>query len=289
MPRHAAVLLAALAFAAPAFSQPLSSAVRQAQSGAAGARYALELRRISRALEKETDHRSLSVLSKRGRAAIAALRAQASFSADAVSALDRLDGLYASLPSRTWAKPYGEDLAAVIALTPSWVADQGGTAAQMRARLEKSLDLPDPNRDFSLFPKDVPLARFKKLCPIVVFLMKHRMRRPPFVVQTTPADLIAGKQHVQIGVQVEGVVTSSESGGIDGDYCFDLGNLHLEITPEWRLTHKHFPKPVKGQRVRVTGWSYFDIFHPAEHDYDPRGLRYTDWEVHPVQQVEVLP
>ena len=72
-----------------------------------------------------------------------------------------------------------------------------------------------------------------------------------------------------------------------------VGDLHLEITPEWRLLHKGMPLPKVGQKVRLKGWTYFDSFHGNELEYDPKdpvvgAERVTVWEVHPVQDVEVL-
>jgi hypothetical protein len=287
----AATVVSTLLLAGPAFSQGgLGSAVRQAKRAADATRLALELKRISEAL-KPADEEELDRLSKHGRAALAKLRDE-SLSSEGLTALDKLDAVYKDLPKRTWAEDYALDLAAIIALTPGWVADEGGSVEQMNKRFDESFPIPDAQPDsdelIKLFPEDVPLEKFKHICPITIFLMKHRLKRPKTITKTTPEDLIANKLHVQVGAQVEGVVTWATGGReFDRDYCFNIGDLHLEITPEWLLTHRGFIKPKVGDKVRVTGWTYWDYFHPAEHDLDePGSRRTTDWEIHPVQSIE---
>ena len=66
------------------------------------------------------------------------------------------------------------------------------------------------------------------------------------------------------------------------------------MTPEWRLLHPKIPKPKTGDKIRVRGWTYYDVFHKFEMEYDPAdpviGLtRATLWEIHPVQDVTILP
>lgn len=281
-----------------AFSQGgLPAASRKAKKAADSARLAIELRRISEKLKPPREAEELEDLAKAGRAAVAALKAE-QFSTEAVSVLDKLDAIYAGLPQKTWAKDYGADLAAVVALTPAWSADEGGSEEDMSARLDDALVLPEAQPDtgeaFKLFPEDVPLEKFKKINPIVVFLMKHRLKRPKKLAATTPEAVVDGKHHVQVGVTVEGTVTWNTQGSeFDQDWCFNLGNLHLEITPEWRLTHRGFPKPKVGDRVRISGWTYYDSFHKAEHEYDDNdpvmgAQRYTLWEVHPVMDAKIL-
>src|ERR1019366_256560 len=91
--------------------------------------------------------------------------------------------------------------------------------------------------DMAFLPVDVPLEKWKKLGPIRVFLSKHRLKRPKNYAQTTALDLIGGKHNVGVGVVLEGKVDSAQLFFWDQDYCFNIGNLHLEITPEWRLLH----------------------------------------------------
>lgn len=290
-PKLAATLVSTLILTGPAFSQGgLGSAVKKAKQAAGETHLSLDLRRISEAL-KPGDEEDLDKLAAQGREALAKLRAE-SLSSEGVSALDKLDEVYKELPKRTWAKDYALDFAAIIALTPGWVADEGGTVAEMHKRLEEAFPIPDVQPDtqdplLKIFPEDVPLEKFKHICPITIFLMKHRLRRPKTITKTTPEDLIADKLHVQIGAQVEGVVNWATDGHeFDRDYCFNIGDLHLEITPEWQLTHPGFIKPKVGDKVRVTGWTYWDYFHPAEHDLDAGDKRFTDWELHPVQSIE---
>jgi len=288
-----AAAVATLLLAGPAFSQGgLGSAVRKAQQAADAAKLSIELRRISAAL-KSGDEEDLEKLAQNGRDAIAKLRAE-TFSIEGVSALDKLDAVYAGLPKKTWAKDYAGDFAAIIALTPGWVADEGGTVEEMNKRLDEAFPIPDAQPDtqemFKLFPEDVPIEKFKHIFPVTIFLMKHRLKRPKTITKTTVDDILADKLHVQIGAQVEGVVNWTTDGReFDQDYCFNIGDLHLEITPEWLLLHPHFIKPKVGDKVRVTGWTYWDYFHPAEHDFDPKEKRFTDWEIHPVQSIERVP
>jgi hypothetical protein len=282
-----------------AFGQgSLPTAVRKAKKAAQDARLAIELRRMSEVLKPQGDADDLGELASQGKAGVAKLRSE-QLSLEGVSVLDKLDAMYAELPNKTWAKDYAADLAEIVAVTPSWAADEGGTTQEMTSRLDAALALPDAAPEepgFSwIFPEDVPLAEFRKIDPIRVFLMKHRIRRPKKSVKTTPEALVGGTMHVETGAEVEGVVTwTTTDHEFDRDYCFNIGDLHLEITPEWMLTHPHFPKPKLGQRVRAKGWTYYDYFHKAEHEYDPKdpvlgAERATLWEIHPVQELTVLP
>ncbi len=141
---------------------------------------------------------------------------------------------------------------------------------------------------FLRWPEDIPLARFKRLDEAEIFLLKHRLRLPAKIEGATPEDIVAGKLNVEVGVEVEGTVTRVYR-AFDRDYTFDFGDLHLEITPEWRKLHPRMPLPKLGQRVRVRGWTYYDVFHKAE-DAEGRDHwhRKTLWEVHPVLDVQPL-
>src|SRR5262245_33120026 len=60
----------------------------------------------------------------------------------------------------------------------------------------------------------------------------------------------------------------------------------VEVTPSWQkksssLSERHL-RALVGQRVRVTGWLYYE---PDVEGPDPRGTR---WEIHPVTSVESL-
>lgn len=211
----------------------------------------------------------------------------------------RLEALCRGLPRKTYASEYSRELMRAVA-TELREAAGGSDEDAILERLREHLVLPDqqPGEEdafssLALFPIDLTLAQFKKLGAIRIFLVKHRLRRPPGYAKTAAKDLVAGKHHVQIGVELEGEVNRG-SGEVDLDYTFNIGDLHLEMTPEWRLAHPDLPKPKKGQRVRVRGWTYYDSFHKAEHEYDPSDpvlgtKRVTLWEVHPVQDVEILP
>lgn len=218
---------------------------------------------------------------------------------DADKPLARLETMCRELPTKTYAEQYPGSLVRGIAAELRDAASQHDEAAVL-AQLRANLLLPDVDAgeedafsSLALFPVDLPVAKFKKLGPIRIFLVKHRLRRPKAHAKTTDAAIVAGKHNVQVGVEVEGVVNRA-SGEVDLDYTFNIGNLHIEMTPEWRLAHPGIHKPKKGQRVRVRGWTYYDYFHKAEPEYDPEdpvlGLaRKTLWEIHPVQDVELLP
>jgi len=212
--------------------------------------------------------------------------------------IPRLEKICRELPNKKYAEQYPRSLIKAIATELRDAAELDEAAALKT--LEENLVLPDqqPGEEdafqaLALFPVDVTLERFKKLGAIRVFLVKHRIKRPRGHAKTTAKDIVAGRHNVQIGVEIEGKV-ARHGGAIDGDYTFDIGDLHIEMTPEWRLMHPNIPKPKKGDKVRVKGWTYYDIFHKAEMEYDPDdevlGInRVTLWEIHPVQDVEVLP
>lgn len=218
---------------------------------------------------------------------------------DADKPLARLETMCRELPAKTYAEQYPGSLMRGIAAELREAAKLGDEAAILDL-LRADLVLPDLDAgeedafsSLALFPVDLPLAKFKKLGAIRIFLVKHRIRRPKTHAKTSAAAIVAGKHNVQVGVEVEGVVNRA-SGEVDLDYTFDIGNLHIEMTPEWRLAHPGILKPKKGQRIRVRGWTYYDYFHKAEPEYDPSdpvlGLaRKTLWEIHPVQDVELLP
>jgi hypothetical protein len=211
--------------------------------------------------------------------------------------IPRLEKLCAELPSKTYAESYPRSLLKAVATELREAAELD--EAQALAVLKENLALPeqqageeDASSALALFPTDVPLAKFKKLGAIRIFLVKHRLRRPKSHVLTTADAITEGRHLVQAGVDITGTVLRHSS-AIDGDYCFDIGNLHVEITPEWRLTHPNLPKPKKGDTVRVRGWTYFDIFHKAEPEYDPEdpfmgANRWTQWELHPAQDIEIV-
>lgn len=218
---------------------------------------------------------------------------------DPDKALARLETMCRDLPAKGYAAQYSGSLLRAIA-TELREAAEGRDEDAILALLRENLILPnqdageeDAFSSLALFPVDLPLAKFKKLGPIRIFLVKHRLRRPKSHARTTEKDIVAGKHNVQVGVEIEGLVNRA-TGEFDLDYTFNIGDLHIEMTPEWRLAHPSVPKPKKGQRIRVRGWTYYDYFHKAEHEYDPQdpvmGLtRKTLWEIHPVQDVEILP
>lgn len=214
--------------------------------------------------------------------------------------MTRLVKLCTELPSKVYAAEYPRSLIKAITTELREAADNGASEAEILAILREHLVLPDqmPGDEdafssLALFPTDLPLAKFLKLGAIRIFLVKHRIRRPKAHVVTDTKSIVGKKHNVQIGVEIEGLVKAQHS-YIDGDYTFDIGDLHIEMTPEWRLLHPGIHKPRKGERVRVRGWTYFDSFHKAEFEYEPEDpvlgvKRVTLWEIHPVQSIELLP
>ncbi len=214
--------------------------------------------------------------------------------------MTRLEKMCRELPSKTYAAEYPRSLIKAIATELRDAAENGKNENEILAILKEHLVLPDqmPGEEdalssLALFPTDLTLPQFLKLGAIRIFLVKHRIRRPKSHTLTDAKSIVAGRHNVQIGVEIEGRVVR-DSGAIDGDYTFDIGDLHIEMTPEWRLLHPNIHKPKKGERIRVRGWTYFDSFHKAEFEYDPAdpvlGIsRVTLWEIHPVQDVELLP
>lgn len=243
------------------------------------------------------EEKDLQEVAREGRETAAALRPK--LDPRLGPALDVLDRFYAELPAKTYAEPWGQELQRIVAEQLRWTGARAKTPEEAGAMLAAALRLParlpiDADvQDQALWPVEIPLAKFKKLDPIRVFLLKHRLRHPPRYAATTAARIIDGRHDVEAGVVIEGKVTGV-SGAFDQDYCFNIGNLHVELTPEWRLLHPHIYKPTVGDKVRLKGWTYYDYFHKAEHEYRPDDpvlgdSRYTLWEIHPVQDIQRLP
>lgn len=261
-----------------------------------------DLRYIAEVLDRETVGRDkdLAGYSAGGLKRLAEIRASGSVDAKLLPILDRLERLYRALPAKGYAAEYSHGLLLAVAEELRWAGQEAKTEAELLALLKDHLVLPrqeigedDAFESLALFPTDVSLEKFKKLGAIRIFLVKHRIKRPKSHTVMTAPELVAGGHNVQIGADITGVVTATYN-AFDQDYCFDIGDLHLEITPEWRLTHPKMIKPKVGDKVRIKGWTYFDVFHKAEFDYDPEDpkmgvSRVTQWEVHPVQDVEILP
>lgn len=263
-----------------------------------------DLRYMSEELDRETledeeAEKSLQAYSEGGLARLAGLRARGNLDPMLRPVLDRLETLYRELAGKDYAKDFAGSLVKAVDEELRSAADSGADAAGMVAALERGLELPaaipgdGDVEDQAFFPTDLTVDQFLKLGPIKIFLAKHRLKRPSSTARAAAADLIAGKHHVQVGVEVEGTVTWARKFPIDQDYCFNIGELHMEITPEWRLTHPGFVTPKVGQKVRVKGWTYYDYFHKSELEYDPADpvlgtLRKVVWEIHPVQDVKVI-
>ena len=174
-----------------------------------------------------------------------------------------LDSLRPStdLPKKGYAEQYPRGLVKAVAHELRWAAEdqQAQSADELLALLDRQLVVPEegPGGEDTkaLFHVDLPMDRFKRLGPIRIFLVKHRIKRPKTHVPTTAEDIVAGKHNVQIGVELTGKVTDAVLFWGDGDYTFDFGKLHIELTPEWRLLHPGTPKPKVGDKVRIKGWT----------------------------------
>ena len=262
-----------------------------------------DLRYIAEELDRETleedSAKSPKEYSSNELTRIAALRVRGLIDPKVVPVLDQLEGVYRQLADAEYAKDYAASLVKAVNDELRWAAESSSTGEAMLQTLKQDIVLPPPAvgsgdvEDLSAFPENLPLAKFLKLGPVKIFLIKHRRNRPKSYAATTPQALIAGKHNVGIGVEMEGTVTGAHLFPWDQDYTFDIGNLHLEITPEWRLAHKGMVLPKIGQKIRLKGWTYFDSFHGNELEYDPQdpvvGInRVTVWEVHPVTDIEVL-
>lgn len=313
----AACAVILLAGATQAFSQekePLKKAERDAREKAEAHREARhkafrelerlrkDLRYISEELDREIlgPRRDLDSYSKAGLLRLEELNRRGNIHGKLGPAMAKLEELYKGLPSMEYAREYARGLVKSISHELRWIADEAQDEAELLKLLEENLvisrealvDGKQPSPE-AWFPVDVPLDKFKRLGPIRIFLVKHRMKRPKSHAATDAATILAAKHNVQIGVELTGKVTGQDY-AIDQDYTFDFGALHIELTPEWRILHPSIPKPKVGDKVRVKGWTYFDIFHKAEEEYDPEhptlGLsRLSQWEIHPVQEIEILP
>ena len=262
-----------------------------------------DLRYISEELDRETleedSAKTLKDYSAGELARIAALRVRGLIDPNLLPVLDQLEAVYRTLAGANYASEYAASLVKAINDELRWAAETPSNAEEMVQTLKQDLVLPSLAAGggdveyLADFPENLPLSKFLKLGPIKIFLVKHRRNRPKSYAATTPQALIAGKHNVGVGVEMEGTVTGAHLFFWDQDYTFDIGNLHLEITPEWRSAHKGMILPKIGQKIRLKGWSYFDSFHGNELEYDPKdpvvGLtRVTVWEVHPVLDIEVL-
>lgn len=310
-------LFAALFIAVPARAQApknLPEAQRQAREAVAAvdphrlAPLRRDLDKLADALDEANEHgrpgeeeepKSLEEIAREGRETVKSLRPP--IDPRLAPSLDALDELYQGLPGLSYAEPWGGELQRIIAEQLRWAGENAASVDELNALLRSTLVLPgklpeDADvEDQAFWPVEIPLKKFKKLDPIRVFLLKHRLKHPPHYAQTTANQIVDGRHNVEAGVIIEGVVTWNTQGSeFDQDWCFNIGNLHVELTPEWRLLHPHILKPKVGDHVRLKGWTYYDYFHKAEHEWDPKDpmmgdMRYTLWEIHPVQEIETLP
>lgn len=259
-----------------------------------------DLRGVSQELGRGLDgDMSLSALSKEGLARLRAIRKGGKPGPVLDAALRRLEVFYKELPKKEYAGAYGAGLVAAVAQEVALAADQANDEEDLLSLLESRLSVPNevPTEDHPVtaleqFPEDLTVEAFKALGTVKTFMVKHRLNRPKDYAPTTAADLESGKHHVQVGVEVSGTVGYVDK-AFDKDYCFNIGNVHMEMTPDWLLFHPGTKKPKVGDKIRVRGWTYYDVFHKAESEWDPKNPvvgdgRVTLWEIHPVQDVEII-
>lgn len=256
-----------------------------------------DLRYISEVLDREIvlDRKlTLRQYSENALQRLAEIRRTGNIHHKLLPVLAQLEALFRSMPGKLYAQPYARGLVKYVAHELRWTADNAKSQEELLRLLENRLLLPDEVDAAGWLKTDVPIDEFVAQGVIKVFLAKHRLRRPKSHAATTAERIVGGEHNVQVGVDVVGTVTRHTKFSIDGDYTFDFGDLHIELTPEWRAAHPKIPRPKTGQRVRVRGWTYFDVFHKAEEEYNPEdpvlGVnRVTQWEIHPVLDIEVLP
>ncbi len=279
-----AVVLSVLQ-AAVCGAEPLSSAYSRADAAAAFARARLELRSAAETL---LDGGDAGMLRER----LGALRP--TLAPDAQDVFEKADAFLSDV-ARKPEVSNDDSLAAAVSEELDSLS-RAKDSEELRQRAADELRIREDHG--GAFPEDIPLERWNKLDPIRRFLVKHRWSRPRSYEPVTIADLEAGRVNVQKGVEVEGVVVATDVSHVDFDYNFRIGDIVMEVTPEWRLFHRHMHMPLVGERVRVRGWTYYDGFHKVE-DFLHKKLphkrdesfeeRESLWEIHPVQDVEVLP
>jgi len=256
-----------------------------------------DIRYISETIDREfilDKKRSLAAYSQSVLARIAELRRSGNIHPKLNPLLQQLENLFRDVPERHFAEPYASGLVKFIAHELRWTADNAKTETELLRLLRRRLALPDEVDAAGWLKTDVSISEFIAQGVIKLFLAKHRLKRPETHVVTTAEDIVGNKHNVQIGVDVTGTVVHHNKFSIDGDKTFDIGDLHIELTPEWRIAHPKLPIPVTGQRIRVRGWTYFDMFHKVEEEYNPDDPvlgagRASQWEIHPVQDIEILP
>lgn len=259
-----------------------------------------DLRYISEELDREilVRGKTLRAYSEGGLRRLEGLRGRGDIHDKLGPALELLEEIYEALPEREYAEQYAGGLVKAIAHELRWIAQEAKNQTELLETLKAHLILPeqapgeeDAFSSLALFPVDLPVDKFERLGPIRIFLVKHRIKRPRSHARTSAEAIAAGRHNVQVGVLVEGEVVRQDR-AVDQDYTFDIGTLHIELTPEWRILHPGIHRPTVGERICVKGWTYFDIFHKNEWEYDPEdpvlGVnRVHVWEIHPVQEIQL--
>jgi hypothetical protein len=285
------LVAAAFLVSAPArASDPLVDAQKVARTALDESVLRQELRRAADALEKAArelgGESSSAEVARRSRAALTELR-QRTGALENDEPYRSAGAFYAELARRDDFAPFAADLSLAAAEELREAAREAANEPAIYVRLPQRLRLPPRGADpADWIPEDLTLPEFRQLGPVLIFLAKHRAARPESYQRVSTEDVSKGRFRVQTGVEAEGVVTRVSGPEFDHDSCFNIGRLHFEITPEWRAAHR-MTLPKVGDRVRVRGWTYFDVFHESERDTPDS--KDSSWEVHPAQDVVLLP
>ena len=154
--------------------------------------------------------------------------------------------------------------------------------------------------------------------------LKNRNTAPPKINPgiTLEAILAPGNDvqrwSINDGATVTGYLANAVQGGPEECNCEQIGepnvDTHLEIvadmadtsgpkvfivefTPRWKAKNPNWTTPnmlaLKGKRVQVTGWMFFDPDHQNESQNTKAPganvWRATAWEIHPITAFQVLP
>ncbi|MBI4052122.1 MAG: hypothetical protein HY400_06425 [Elusimicrobia bacterium] len=250
-----------------------------------------EIHSIAEALRKESKNKQGTPQDRANRAKRVVESFRGTFSPELQPVLDRLIQIFDEFPKRDYAQEHPGDVMRAIARQLEVSAQRASSSGGIPKEILKDLYLPTHGEieTEALFPKNISLKKFKKLNPIIVWLLKHRRSLPGIYTPVVPFHMKKDQYNVQIGVILEGVVQRINR-AVDGDIVFDVEDIHCEITPEDQIFRK-IKAPVVGSQVKVYGWSYYDLFHEdeAEEEKELTANRATVWEVHPVNKIEVLP
>ncbi|GEM_PF-4355449 len=222
--------------------------------------------------------------------AVATLKRDPGRGVSANAVLDHLAYVFNQFPLHIYCAGDPAEMVRVITRQIAFALNRVASVSELPIKVKEAIVLPEDAILYGDFPEDIPLEKFKRLAPITIFLMKHRMNFPGSVVAARAGDLASGKYNVGVGVVLRGKVRNIHRFDGDDDIVFDIEMIHCEITPTWRQRHPDMLIPKEGDLVELAGWSYYDIFHADESQEENVGMkkRQTVWEVHPVQKIVAL-